>query len=70
MYDDGRTAKIQKYFWEGKMEVIMEKLLVEELDMEWVQLIKEAKKIGMEKKDVRKFLHDDFKDYFIHNEAK
>jgi len=39
--------------------VIEEKLMVEELDTEWIQLIKEAKSIGLEVQDVRNFIHND-----------
>ncbi|MCT2343750.1 anti-repressor SinI family protein [Niallia taxi] len=36
-----------------------EKLVVEELDTEWIQLMKEAKKIGLDIKDVRNFINND-----------
>jgi len=39
--------------------VIEEKLVVEELDTEWIQLMKEAKKIGLDIKDVRNFINND-----------
>jgi len=39
--------------------VIEEKLMVEELDTEWIQLMKEAKSIGLDIQDVRNFIHND-----------
>ncbi|RVT59190.1 DNA-binding anti-repressor SinI [Niallia taxi] len=36
-----------------------EKVVVEELDTEWIQLMKEAKKIGLDIKDVRNFINND-----------
>jgi len=39
--------------------VIEEQLMVEELDTEWIQLMKEAKSIGLEIQDVRNFIHND-----------
>ncbi|WP_375545208.1 MULTISPECIES: anti-repressor SinI family protein [Niallia] len=39
--------------------MIEEKLVVEELDTEWIQLMKEAKKIGLDIKDVRNFINND-----------
>jgi len=39
--------------------VIEEKIVVEELDTEWIQLMKEAKKIGLDIKDVRNFINND-----------
>ncbi len=39
--------------------MIEEKLMVEELDTEWIQLMKEAKSIGLEIQDVRNFIHND-----------
>lgn len=37
-----------------------EKLFVEELDTEWVQLIMEAKKIGLDIQEVRNFISKDY----------
>ncbi|MCM3217368.1 anti-repressor SinI family protein [Niallia taxi] len=34
-------------------------MVVEELDTEWIQLMKEAKKIGLDIKDVRNFINND-----------
>ncbi|WP_084028979.1 anti-repressor SinI family protein [Bacillus sp. J33] len=31
---------------------------VEGIDMEWLQLIMEAKNLGLEKEDIREFLHN------------
>ncbi|WP_328590386.1 anti-repressor SinI family protein [Niallia taxi] len=39
--------------------MIEEKVVVEELDTEWIQLMKEAKKIGLDIKDVRNFINND-----------
>ncbi|MDK8641437.1 anti-repressor SinI family protein [Niallia taxi] len=39
--------------------MIEEKIVVEELDTEWIQLMKEAKKIGLDIKDVRNFINND-----------
>ncbi|MEK4666300.1 MULTISPECIES: anti-repressor SinI family protein [Bacillaceae] len=39
--------------------MIEEKLMVEELDTEWIQLMKEAKSIGLDIQDVRNFIHND-----------
>ena len=39
--------------------MIEEQLMVEELDTEWIQLMKEAKSIGLEIQDVRNFIHND-----------
>lgn len=39
--------------------MIEEKIMVEELDTEWIQLMKEAKSIGLEIQDVRNFIHND-----------
>ncbi|MCE4050058.1 anti-repressor SinI family protein [Niallia sp. SS-2023] len=33
--------------------------MVEELDTEWIQLMKEAKSIGLDIQDVRNFIHND-----------
>ncbi|NMO76209.1 DNA-binding anti-repressor SinI [Bacillus sp. UniB3] len=44
-------------------------LFTEELDSEWIQLINEAKDIGMNLQEVREFLRSE-KDYLIQENTK
>ncbi|HEO8419588.1 anti-repressor SinI family protein [Niallia sp. FSL W8-0635] len=44
--------------------MINSQLFIEELDSEWVQLINEAKNIGMNLQEIREFLRSE-KDYLI-----
>jgi len=49
--------------------VINSQLFTEELDLEWIQLINEAKNIGMNLQEVREFLRRE-KDYLIPENPK
>jgi DNA-binding transcriptional MerR regulator len=49
--------------------VINSQLFIEELDSEWIQLINEAKNIGMNLQDIREFLRNG-KDYLIQENPK
>ena len=49
--------------------MINNQLITEELDSEWVQLINEAKNIGMDLHEVRAFLRSE-KDYLIQENQK
>jgi len=49
--------------------VINSQLFTEELDSEWIQLINEAKDIGMNLQEVREFLRSE-KDYLIQGNTK
>jgi len=49
--------------------VINSQLFTEELDSEWIQLINEAKDIGMNLQEVREFLRSE-KDYLIQENTK
>jgi len=43
-------------FWEGQF-VVSEKIVINmEQDREWIQLILEAKNLGLEKEEIRSFL--------------
>ncbi|WP_445489876.1 anti-repressor SinI family protein [Niallia sp. 03133] len=44
-----------------------EKLLKDELDTDWVQLMLEAKKIGLDIQDVRNFIRSNLNGYLIQN---
>ncbi|MFT8319861.1 MAG: DNA-binding anti-repressor SinI [Bacillus sp. (in: firmicutes)] len=44
-----------------------DKLLTEELDTDWLKLIMEAKKIGLDKHDVLNFIRNNLNDCFIQN---
>ncbi|MGP7818284.1 anti-repressor SinI family protein [Niallia sp. 01092] len=45
--------------------MIDEKLLKEELDTDWIQLIMEAKKLGMDIQEVRNFIRNNLNDCLI-----
>ncbi|WP_400245520.1 anti-repressor SinI family protein [Niallia sp. JL1B1071] len=49
--------------------MINSQLFTEELDSEWIQLINEAKNIGMNLQEVREFLRNE-KDYLIQGNPK
>ncbi|EOR24357.1 MULTISPECIES: anti-repressor SinI family protein [Niallia] len=49
--------------------MINSQLFTEELDSEWIQLINEAKDIGMNLQEVREFLRSE-KDYLIQENTK
>ncbi|MCM3361145.1 anti-repressor SinI family protein [Niallia sp. Sow4_A1] len=49
--------------------MINSQLFTEELDSEWIQLINEAKNIGMNLQEVRAFLRSE-KDYLIQENPK
>lgn len=52
---DSRTAWDTKVFWGG---IGMKKESLEGLDLEWVELMKEALEMGVSAEDVRKFLRE------------
>ncbi|MGV3240441.1 anti-repressor SinI family protein, partial [Streptococcus hyovaginalis] len=56
-------------FLGGKNSVINSQIFTEELYSEWIQLINEAKNIGMNLQEVREFLRSE-KDYLIQENPK
>lgn len=49
--------------------MINSQLFIEELDSEWIQLINEAKNIGMNLQEIREFLRSE-KEYLIQENPK
>ncbi|WP_141430592.1 anti-repressor SinI family protein [Bacillus sp. 03113] len=47
--------------------MVKTKNLLDGLDEEWIQLIIEAKKIGIEKEEIRHFLNKDFGKFLVTN---
>jgi antagonist of SinR len=48
---------IRNVSWGGRV-LAEQSVKIEGIDVEWLQLIMEAKNLGLEKEEIRKFLHN------------